>query len=51
MPPEPKNTFLSCALIQVMSSGSDFTGTEGCAITTSGTVAMRLTWVNPPTES
>ena len=50
-PPEPKNTFLFCALIQVTSSAMFFAGTDGCTITTSGTVATRLTWVKPLIES
>ena len=36
-PPEPKKTFLFCALIQLMSSAKSLAGTDGWAITTSGT--------------
>ena len=44
-------TFLFCALIQATSSAMFLAGTDGCAITTSGTVATRLTWVKLLIES
>ena len=51
MPPVPKLTGFFCAWIQATSSFMFFAGTEGCTMTTSGTVAMRLTWLKFLSES